>query len=124
MKYRLKNDFNFKSEAGEYGVRSYEFDYAVNSSHGSWSRIGKMLEALSENLSDEDYHELCHQLHGNKAEFDAVDGEYRDGSAPMSKKKFETVKASLYRGIFWSTLGTLDDLDLEEEREGEENDDF
>ena len=70
----------------------------------------KMISALAEELTEQEYHELCHQLHGSKAEFDSVDGEC---SVPYNKY-FYTVQSALYRGIFWETL---ERLDFFEERE-------
>ena len=63
------------------------------------------IQALTDSIDDTTYHELCHQLHGTKAEFDGQD----DGEAHVQgDKKFYTVQ---YRGIFWKTLKALDNLD-------------
>lgn len=70
-------------------------------------RANKMVAALADNLTVEEYHELCHQLHGTKAEFDGAD----DGECHAERvdKYRYTVTAALYRGIFWSTLNALDE---------------
>lgn len=72
----------------------------------------KMISVLAEELTEREYHELCHQLHGSKLEFDTVDGEC-DNNVPYGKY-FYTVQSALYRGIFWETL---ERLDFYEERE-------
>lgn len=64
----------------------------------------KMISKLAEELTEREYHELCHQLHGTKEEFDQEDGEC---SVPYNKY-FYTVQSALYRGIFWQTLERLD----------------
>lgn len=72
-------------------------------------RANEMVAALADNLTAEEYHELCHQLHGTKAEFDGLDdGECHVGHG--ADKYRYTVNAALYRGIFWSTLNALDSL--------------
>lgn len=74
-------------------------------------RQNKFMKLIADNLSDEEYHELAHQLHGQKAEFDEIDGEYDDGNdlpASLEYKKYMTVVSSLYRGTFWQTLEALD----------------
>lgn len=66
------------------------------------------IQALTDSIDDTTYHELCHQLHGTKAEFDGQD----DGEAHVQgDKKFYAVQSALYRGIFWKTLKALDNLD-------------
>lgn len=81
-------------------------DYAVNV-HGD--RCNEFINAIADKLTDEEYHELCHQLNGTKSEFDGAD----DGEVHLEHvdKKYYTVKSALYRGIFWSTLARLDSLD-------------
>ena len=54
----------------------------------------KMISKLAEELTEREYHELCHQLHGTKEEFDQEDGEC---SVPYNKY-FYTVQSALYRG--------------------------
>lgn len=68
----------------------------------------EMVAELADKLTVEEYHELCHQLHGTKSEFDGAD----DGEchADHVDKYRYTVNAALYRGIFWSTLNALDQL--------------
>ena len=72
-------------------------------------------------LSDQDYHELCHQLHGSKSQFDEIDGECSVGSSLQEKKRY-TVYSALYRGIYWGTMKALDDLDLEKMEVEEDQD--
>ena len=67
---------------------------------------------MAAQLTDEEYHELAHQLHGTKSEFDGEDdGEVHLDYADHNYKKYYTVKASLYRGIFWRTIAQLDQFD-------------
>ena len=73
----------------------------------------KMISALAEELTEQEYHELCHQLHGSKMEFDQEDGECTIKGS-KERKYFYTVQSALYRGIFWETL---ERLDFFEERE-------
>ena len=103
-----------------YPVKGSGIDYSVNISHCS-RRVGSMVQVLANKLTDEQYHELCHQLHGVKMEFDKVDGECSVGDT-LKKKKYYTVSSSLYRGIFWSTLQELDELDEEAEEDSESED--
>ena len=81
-------------------------DYDVDSDNG---RLNKYVNAIAERLTDDEYHELCHQLHGTKSEFDGDD----DGEVHMDyvDKKYYAVKSALYRGIFWATMSQLDELD-------------
>lgn len=72
----------------------------------------KMISVLAEELTEQEYHELCHQLHGTKSEFDEVDGEC--DKLTKEAKYYYTVQSALYRGIFWETL---ERLDFFEERE-------
>lgn len=83
-------------------------DYDVDSDNDN-GRLNKYINAIAERLTDDEYHELCHQLHGTKSEFDGDD----DGEVHLEHvdKKYYTVKSALYRGIFWSTLARLDSLD-------------
>lgn len=103
-------------------MSKFKLNYRVNATNNYYpsqnptARQIAMMQALADNLSDEEYHELAHQLHHEKAEFDNVDGEFNDESdmsKSMKYKKYQTVVASLYRGIFWQTLEALDDLDDE-----------
>lgn len=103
-----------------YQVKGSGIDYSVHISHCS-RRVGSMVQVLADKLTDEQYHELCHQLHGVKMEFDKVDGECSVGDT-LKKKKYYTVSSSLYRGIFWSTLQELDELDEEAEEDSESED--
>lgn len=73
----------------------------------------KMISVLAEELTEQEYHELCHQLHGSKMEFDQEDGECTIKGS-KERKYFYTVQSALYRGIFWETL---ERLDFFEERE-------
>lgn len=73
----------------------------------------KMIAVLAEELTEREYRELCHQLHGSKAEFDQEDGECTIKGS-KERKYFYTVQSALYRGIFWETL---ERLDFFEERE-------
>lgn len=116
MEFRLEN--NPKGKIGEYGVPCSGLDYSANS---SGKRVDDLIRFLSEKITDEEYHELCHQLYGQKSEFNKVDGEFEDGLMEMDLKKYRTVKASLYRGIFWSVMHALDEIDIEAEEEKEEN---
>lgn len=84
MKFRLSNKFE------QTYIDIHEFD-------------SEMIDAMAEVLTDEQYHELCHQLHGSKAEFDEVDGE----CSLKRRKKAYTVLSALSRGIFWQTLKAL-----------------
>ena len=65
----------------------------------------KMIASLAEALTDEEYHEICHQLFGTKDEFNQVDG---DCDKQEDEKKFYAVQSALYRGIFWQTLAQID----------------
>lgn len=81
-------------------------DYAVNVQGG---RCNEFIDAMADKLTDEEYHELCHQLNGTKSEFDGDD----DGEVHLEHvdKKYYAVKSALYRGIFWATMSQLDELD-------------
>lgn len=68
-----------------------------------------MIDALAETLTFRQYRELCHQLHGTKAEFDEVDGECSVGDDAFAKFRY-TIKSALSREIFWETLGRLNSL--------------
>lgn len=86
-----------------------QVDYSVNC---LGDKQDKFIDALAAQLTDEEYHELCHQLHGTKSEFDGDDdGEVHLDYADHNYKKYYTVKASLYRGIFWRTIAQLDQFD-------------
>ena len=74
----------------------------------------KMILALADALTEEEYHELCHQLHGSKLEFDEFDGEC---SKPVGVRYVYTVQSALYRGVFWSTLEALDAKKEQKEQE-------
>lgn len=101
-----------------YQVESAGFDYSVNISECK-GRVNLMVQALTDKLTDDQYHELCHQLYGTKMEFDDIDGECKVGNS-LEEKKYYTVSSSLYRGIFWATLNALDNLDEDEEERREE----
>lgn len=74
---------------------------------GADSHSVAKIELLAQSLSDVEYHELCHQLHGSKSEFDgADDGECHVAGSEM-QKRFYTVKSALYRGIFWQVMNEL-----------------
>ena len=62
-----------------------------------------MIEAMAGVLTEEQYHELCHQLYGTKSEFDEIDGE----CSIEGRKKVYTVLSALSRGVFWNTLKAL-----------------
>lgn len=81
-----------------------EVDYSVE---GHGARVNHAIEVLADSINDDVYHELAHQLSGTKAEFSDDDGE----AHVLGDRKYFTVKASLYRGIFWKTLERLDNLD-------------
>lgn len=67
------------------------------------------IQLLAQSLSDLEYHELCHQLHGTKSEFDGLDdGECHVDGWPDDQKRYFAVKSALYRGIFWRTLNELE----------------
>lgn len=68
---------------------------------------------LAELVTELQYHELCHQLHGTKLEYDQLDGEYEDGTQPYDKVLPYVVRDSLYRGVFWSVIGRLNQMDLD-----------
>lgn len=104
-------------------MSKFKLNYSVNATNDYYPsqnptpRQQSMMQALADGLSDEEYHELAHQLHGQKAEFNDVDGEFNDESdmsKSMKYKKYMTVVSALYRGIFWQTLEALDDLDEDE----------
>lgn len=85
-------------------------DYKLNQKDGEVSQVPsfsqrKMIASLAEALTDEEYHEICHQLYGTKEEFDKIDGEC---DKPQSEKKYFAVQSALYRGIFWQTLAQID----------------
>ena len=66
------------------------------------------IELLAQSLSNEEYHELCHQLHGTKSEFDGLDdGECHVAGWSEEQKRWFTVKSALYRGIFWQVMNEL-----------------
>ena len=110
MKFRLN-----------YQVESAGFDYSVRVSLGS-GRMDTMIQALADKWTDDEYHELCHQLHGTKMEFNRIDGECSSGDTLAEKKRY-TVLSSLYRGVYWSTLHALDELDLDALEAEEEDQD-
>ena len=47
-----------------------QVDYSLNC---LGDKQDKFIDALAAQLTDEEYHELCHQLHGTKSEFDGED---------------------------------------------------
>lgn len=73
----------------------------------------KMISTLAEELTEQEYHELCHQLYGTKSEFDEVDGEC--DKPTREERYYYTVQSALYRGVFWQTLERLD-FELEQKR--------
>lgn len=85
---------------------SKKFDQEIN--YDIEEVPSRFIEALASVLTEEEYHELAHQLNGTKSEYDLIDGELENGSLPMVGKKFRVVKDSLYRGIFWQTVNKLD----------------
>lgn len=88
-----------------------------------------MTDVMGQALTDEQYHELCHQLFGSKAEFDEVDGEctielnLADETEEEKRiyRRHYTVLSALSRGIFWKTLKALRDIDAKKEEEIEED---
>ena len=66
----------------------------------------KMIAVLANELTEQEYHELCHQLYGTKSEFDRIDGEC--DKPTKGEKYYYTVQSALYRGVFWQTLERLD----------------
>lgn len=74
----------------------------------------KMIQALADELTGEEYHELCHQLHGTKEEFDQVDG--RCSKPTEAERYYYTVQSALYRGIFWQTLEELDVIRIQQKQ--------
>lgn len=78
-----------------------------------------LVSAMSSVLSDRTYHELCHQLNGQKSEFDGVDdGEVHKNNMQnwtLQEKKAYAIKSALYRGIFGSVLTELKNVDEEAE---------
>lgn len=81
-----------------------QIDYAID--QASKSTLG-MIDCLADQLTDLEYHELCHQLHGTKSEFDGPDDGECHLELPEAQKRAYTVKSALYRGIFWQTLNAL-----------------
>lgn len=92
---------NFILKSGEI---EQKIDYSVDTPDNTSI---KFIKLLAGNLTALQYHELCHQLHGTKAEFNTVDGE-----CDTSDKYYFTVKSALYRGIFWATLNRLDEIEF------------
>jgi hypothetical protein len=92
-------DFEIKQKFAQH------LDASADKADGhSWTKI----ELLGRSLSDLEYHELCHQLHGTKSEFDgADDGECHVASWTEEQKRCFTVKSALYRGIFWQVMNEL-----------------
>ena len=77
----------------------------------------RMIDAMAQVLTEEQYHELCHQLHGIKAEFDLVDGECEPNRDNMTKEdRYRyAIKSAISRGIFWDTLKKLADIEEDDE---------
>lgn len=85
-------------------------DYKVKSSglDDSWKSLPDVVSKLAEGLTEEQYHELCHQLNGTKAEYDGKDdGEYHSRFTSTENRNFRVFSDSLYRGIFARTLEAL-----------------
>lgn len=84
----------------------------------AWLSVdNKFIQAIANKLTDEEYHELCHQLHNRKAEYDVIDGEFyeeNNSKLALKRKKFRAVKDSLYRGIFAETMEQLESLKSED----------
>lgn len=79
-------------------------DYSIDQASDS---VLNMISCIAERLTDREYHELCHQLHGTKSEFDGPDdGECHLALATPQKRAY-TVKSALYRGIFWQTINEV-----------------
>lgn len=75
----------------------------------------RMIDAMAQVLTEEQYHELCHQLYKTKVEFDLVDGECEPDSNMTKEERYRyTIKSAISRGIFWDTLKKL--ADIEEEK--------
>lgn len=68
----------------------------------------RFVEALANELSENEYHELAHQLYKTASEFDEIDGEC---TGTKLDKKYFTVLMALSRGIFWSVIGELEGLE-------------
>ena len=89
---------------------NFLIDYKIDQKDGEVSQTPslsqrKMIASLAEALTDEEYHEICHQLFGTKDEFNQVDG---DCDKREDEKKFYAVQSALYRGIFWQILSEMD----------------
>lgn len=92
-------------------------DYKVKSSglDDSWKSLSDVIARLAEDLTEEQYHEICHQLHGEKAEYDGKDdGEYHSFYTNVADRNRRVVSDALYRGIFARTLEALRKEDLED----------
>lgn len=94
-------------------------DYKVKSAglNDSWKSIPAEVEKLSKGLTEEVYHELCHQMNGQKAEYDGQDdGEYHGSYTSIEDRNFRVFSDSLYRGIYARTLEALALKKEEEEK--------
>ena len=85
-----------------------------------------VIDAMAQVLTKKEYHELCHQLHGTKAEFDSVDGECEpDLDYITDEYRYRyTIKSAISRGIFWDTLKKLAEVDKEEWKKNNQDDLF
>lgn len=82
-----------------------QIDYSIDQAD---TNVLAMIDCIARRLTDREYHELCHQLHGTKSEFDGPDdGECHIEPLSQVRKRAYTVKSALYRGIFWQTINEV-----------------
>lgn len=77
------------------------------------ARVQEMIEGLADKLTDEEYHEMCHQLYGLEPKFSKIDGE----CSYQHDKKYHTVAIALQYNVFWRVLEELDSLKQEKQLE-------
>lgn len=84
----------------------------------AWRGVdGKIINAIADVLTDEEYHEICHQLHGTKSEYNGLDDGLYHNSDDLLTGKRHAVRDSLYRGVFAATMNELELLKEQEEDE-------
>ncbi len=96
MKFILPNDTINDSNSNGY-------DYNWNSSY-----LNKFINAMAKVLTNQEYHELCHQLYLVKSEYNEKDdGELHESGWSLLDKKRKVIADSLYCGIFSAAMSEL-----------------
>lgn len=98
MKFKVQYKFAHK-------LRNYPFD--------DTGRVQEMIEQMTSELTDEEYHELCHQLYGLEPKFSEIDGE----CSYEHNKKYHTIAMALQYDVFWRVLEELSDIEQEKKIE-------